>query len=325
LDATQQLWFALHRRQLWLPEDRNLHPNRWKIMRIFDLILLWALLSGVSASQTQSNFSPAATPSTSSATTPAPPPAYDPLLDPPPLARANLTLIGGSIANLDPVLNRITLRPFGDKHKMRIAFDTRTKIYVDGTVAAESSLQTGQRVYIDTMLNGTAVFAKSIQIETKGMGGSGRGQILDYDSASGALTLRDELSNQPAHFQVSSSAVVHTGNQTGSLADLVPGSLVALTFGTQQNHAVVEEVSLLAKPGSSFTFFGKITYVDMSRKIVAVDNQNDQKNYEIHLTSIPQSMMRNLHEGTVVDIAAIFDGSQYVARNLTFRGSASQP
>jgi Domain of unknown function (DUF5666) len=247
---------------------------------------------------------------------PASPVQYDPLLDPPPLPHRSVTLIGGTVTKLDPVMNQLTIRPFGENKKMRIAFDTRTQIYADAKPASESALQKGQRVYVDTMLNGTAVFAKSIQIDAGGGAGSGRGQIIAYEP--GTLTVRDELSEQATRFRLSPNTVVRSGGETRSTADLVPGSLVSLTFGTQQNENVVREVSLLAKPGSVFSFFGPITYVDLSRKLVALDNRDDDKNYEIHLTAIPRSMMQDLHEGTLVGISAVFDGSQYVARDVSF-------
>jgi hypothetical protein len=244
--------------------------------------------------------------------------SYDPLLDPPPLPHASVSLIGGTVMNIDPVMNQLIVRPFGDKRKMRVAFDTRTQIRADGQPVAESVLQKGQRVYVDTMLNGTTVFAKTIQVDAHGGTGSGRGQIVDYDSASGILTVRDELSERATGFHLSPNTVVRSNGETRTTADLVPGSLVSLTFGAQDGGDVVREVSLLAKPGSTFSFFGPITYVDLSRKLLALNNRNDDKNYEIHLTAIPRTMLRDLHEGTVVGISAEFDGSQYVARDLQF-------
>jgi hypothetical protein len=268
--------------------------------------------------QTATSFAAAnSTPDHSSAPS-TQPQKYDPLLDPPPLPHTSVTLIGGIITKLDPVMNQITIRPFGGKRQMRIAFDTRTQIYDGMQSGAESSLQKGQRVYVDTMLNGTTVFAKTVQIETQATSGSGRGQIIGYDSGSGTLIIRDELSDQPARFRLSSATVVRGGGTTRTTADLVPGTLVSLTFGTQQGGDFVKEVSVLAKPGSSFSFFGKITYVDLSRNLVAVDNQNDDRNYEIHLAAIPRSMLRNLHEGMLVSISAEFDGSQYLARDVSF-------
>lgn len=280
----------------------------------FSLLLVFSVcLNAQTQTSRGASISPADTASSASATA-----QYDPLLDPPPLPHKSVTLIGGTVANLDPVMNELTIRPFGEKKKMRIAFDTRTQIYTDTQPAAESALQRGQRVYVDTMLNGTTVFAKSIQIDARGGAGSGRGQILSYDSASQILTVRDELSDQPSRFYLRPTTLVRSEGQTRTTADLVPGSLVSLTFGAQPNQDVVREVSLLAKPGSTFSFFGPITYVDLSRKLVALNNRNNDKNYEIHLAAIPRSMLRNLREGTVVGIAAVFDGSQYVARDISF-------
>jgi hypothetical protein len=289
------------------------------LLRLSILLVLSVYLNAQTQT-TQGASSAAAT-----ASSPPAPAQYDPLLDPPPLPHKSVTLIGGTVTNLDPVMNQLTIRPFGENKKMRIAFDTRTQIYADAHPAAESTLRKGQRVYVDTMLNGTTVFAETIQIDAKGGTGSGRGQILSYDSASQILTVRDELSDQPTRFQLGPTTVVRSGGQTRTTADLVPGSLVSLTFGTQQNGDVVQEVSLLAKPGSTFSFFGPITYVDLSRKLVALDNRNDDKNYEIHLTAIPRTMLRDLHEGTTVGISAVFDGSQYVARNISFAETKQAP
>jgi hypothetical protein len=275
------------------------------------------LLSACLNAQTQASLASPNSAADKPSSTPAPA-QYDPLLDLPPLPHNPVTLIGGIITNFDPVMNQLTIRPFGDKKKMRIAFDTRTKIYADALPAAESALQNGQRVYVDTLLNGTTVFAKTIQIDAQGGGGSGRGQIVAYDPGSRILTIQDELSDQPTRFYLSPTTVVRGTGQARTTADLVPGSLVSLTFGMQQGRAVVREVSLLAKPGSVFSFFGAITYVDMSRKIVALDNQNDDQNYEIHLTAIPRDMLQDLHEGRVVGISAVFDGSEYVAREVSF-------
>jgi hypothetical protein len=250
--------------------------------------------------------------------TPSSPAAYDPLLDPPPLPSKRVTLIGGTVTKLDSVTNQLIIRPFGENKKIRIGFDTRTRIFADAKPAGESALRTGQRVYVDTVLNGTTVFAKSIQIDTGGGAGSGRGQIIAYEASSETLTVRDELSDQPTRFYLSPTVSVSSGGETRTTADLAPGALVSLKFGTEHGKDVVREVSLLATPGSVFSFFGPITYVDLSRKLVALDNRNDDKNYEIHLRSIPRSMLQELHEGNVVGISAVFDGTEYVASDVSF-------
>src|SRR5450432_2039494 len=50
---------------------------------------------------------------------------FDPLLDPPPLPHTRVTLTGGIVTGVDEVENRITVRPFGGKQRLRMDFDTR--------------------------------------------------------------------------------------------------------------------------------------------------------------------------------------------------------
>lgn len=242
---------------------------------------------------------------------------YDPLLDPPPLPRSEITLMGGTVTSVDDVQNRITIKPFGGKQRLHLDFDTRTHIFRDGQPASERELRAGERVYLDTMLNGSRVFAKSIWIRTGAGTGNGRGQILRYDDRSNVLTVRDEVSAQPVSFRLDSATVIHNGTAAGSVADLKPGSLVAVAFGPEQGRSgVVREVSLLATPGSSFTFLGKITFIDLSRKMIAMANQSDDKNYDIYFESIPSTVLQGLREGSQASVSAVFDGDRYVAQKI---------
>jgi len=250
--------------------------------------------------------------------------SYDPLLDLPPLPQNKVSLMGGTVVQVDGVLNRITVLPFGSKHQFNLAFDVRSQIERDGKPATVQDIRPGVRVYIDSMLDGTRVFAKTINIRTSGSSGNGHGQILGYDAGSQILTLRDELSDQPVHFILSPATVIRSGNQTRSLADLKPGSLVVLDFGTQQGTVVVHEISLLAETGAVFSFFGRITFIDLSRKLIAVDNQSDGKTYEISLPSIAPGIVQGMHEGTRVSVLAVFDGTKYTARSLSPAASSQR-
>jgi hypothetical protein len=242
---------------------------------------------------------------------------YDPLLDPPPLPHNRITLMGGTVTAVNEIENRITVRPFGAKQRMRLDFDVRTHIFRDGEAASERDLRAGQRVYLDTMLNGSRVFAKSIWIRTGAGYGNGRGQIEEYDSRANILTIKDEVSAQPVKFRLDSTTVIHDRSQTGSVSDLKPGTLVAVTFDPAQGGSgVVRELSLLATSGSSFTFLGRITFVDLSRKLIAVDNQSDGKNYDVYFESIPNSILQGLREGSQASISALFDGRRYVAQKI---------
>lgn len=241
---------------------------------------------------------------------------HDPLLDLPPLPKNPVTLIGGTLTRFDPVQDRLTVRAFGGQ-KLNIAFDVRTEIYFNGTLVRQRELKQGQRVYLDTMLNGDKVFAKSIWINTAPPRGEGRGQILGYDTSNRILEVRDELTSQTLKFQVLPSTVIRRGDQTGGVGDLEPGALISLKFGPhQEQYPTVREIALIAKPGSVFSFFGQITFLDLSRRVIALDNRTDGQKYEISLATIPDSVARALHLGDEVGISAVFDGKHYVARAL---------
>jgi hypothetical protein len=163
------------------------------------------------------------------------------------------------------------------------------------------------------MLNGNTVFAKKIWIQTSADSGIGRGQIVNYDPEHHTLTVRDELSNQPIKMNFTSTTVMKNGQEHASPNDLVPGGLVSLSFGPQRE---LREVTLLATPGSTFVFAGRITYLDVSRKIIAIDNQVDRTKYDVSIDAIAPSIVRQLREGEQVRVSAVFDGSRYSARNI---------
>jgi hypothetical protein len=75
-------------------------------------------------------------------------------------------------------------------------------------------------------------------------------------------------------------------------------------------------VTLLATPGSTFVFAGRISYLDMSRKLIAIDNKTDNKKYDVSVEAIAPSVLRQLHEGSEVNVSAVFDGSAYSARSI---------
>ena len=221
---------------------------------------------------------------------------YDPLLDPPPLPHSTITLVGGTLTSVDEIQNRITVKPFGGKQRLHMNFDVRTHIFRNGVATTERDLKLGDRVYLDTMLDGSKVFAKSIWIRSAAGSGNGRGQILRYDPRTNTLTLRDEVS---------------------AVADLKSGSLAAVTFDPQQGRSgVVREISILAEPGSVFTFMGRITFIDLSQKLIVIANQRDDKDYDIYFDSIPATVLQGLREGSQASIAAIFNGSRYVAQKV---------
>ena len=250
---------------------------------------------------------------------------YDPLLDLPPLPNNKVTLIGGTVASLDEVMNRMSVQPFGQKSTMEVAFDTRTHFFQDGRPISYRDIRQGQRVYLDTMLNGSKVFAKQIWIQSSAVSGLSRGQIVNFDPQHKVLTIRDELSSQAVKMQVTPTTVIRNVSQTSSTADLVPGALVSVQFGPQRE---LREVTVSARPGAVFSFAGRITYLDLSRKLIAVDNNIDRAKYDIAIDAVAPSVARELHQGDEVNIDAVFDGKRYAARRIDVTSShpgTSQP
>jgi hypothetical protein len=248
------------------------------------------------------------------------PQGYDPLLDLPPLPSARVTLIGGTVTSLDGVMNQMAFQPFGTKKEMRVHFDTRTRFFRDTIPITERDIRQGQRVYLDTMLNGDRVFAKTIWIRSTAEEGSSRGQISQIDLARNNVTVREELADQPVKLQISPTTVVRRGDQQASLRDLTVGALVALKFGPQRE---VREISLLATPGSLFTFAGQVTYLDLSRKLIAIANRSDKLNYDIYMDAIAANILRQLREGMDVNVSAVFDGTRYAARSVDFQAAST--
>jgi hypothetical protein len=285
--------------------------------RLLQLSVLLALGACMNAQSQPAPVPSMATEPAKASSPTAPPASHDPLLDLPPLPKEKVSLIGGTVAKLDPIQNKVTVQTFGGKQKMRFGYDVRTRFFRDGQASTQRELKPGQRVYVDTQLDGTRMFAKTIWIETQAPVGDARGQVMSYDSSDGTLTLRDELSAQPEKFHLDPSTPVRQDKETRSVADLKSGSLVSLTFGSQgRERSTVREINILAQPGSSFSFFGKITYVDLSRRLIAIANDPDSKTYDIYLEALPSSVLRNVRQGSEVGISAVFDGSHYVARSI---------
>ena len=247
---------------------------------------------------------------------------YDPLLDLPPLPQGQTTLVGGTVHSIDQIRNRLTVQPFGGK-AMKISFDERTHIYRDGVPSTQLVIHKGDRVYVDTMLDGTRVFARNIRVVTGMQAADARGQVMRNDAATGRITVQDELSARPVTFRVTPSTAV-SGAGLNSVGQLQRGSLVTVKFvPDRSNRDVAQEISVIAAPGSVFTFYGRITYLNMSTRSLAVDNQSDKKTYDIKFTPAAVDPQM-LGEGKQVLVKAHFDGTGYTADNIQFMKATSQ-
>lgn len=242
----------------------------------------------------------------------------DPLLQPPPLPPGKATLVGGRVIKVDRVKQELSLRPFGGGHYV-IHFDERTHIYRDGVETTQAGMRKGDRVYVDTLTDGGHVLAKNIRVQTLAQTADARGQLLGYRN--GRLQLRDQLTAEPISFDLTKETVIW-GSGAGSAADLLPGALVQVRFApTSPDHWTAQEVVVLAKPGSSFVFAGKVTHIDMRAGTLAVMNRVDSQSYDVSF-SPGEREYEQVGVGTEVTLKAVFDGAHYRAQQLSVDSSS---
>lgn len=241
----------------------------------------------------------------------------DSLLDLPSLPKnPRVSLIGGKVISVDRIMDRIEIQPFGGK-RTELAFDVRTQVYRDGVKISPKDVRPGDRVYADTLLdNDHRVFAKSIRVITKLRDTDrGHGQVVEYDAANGKLVMRDELLSRPLTLHLTRDTIIRKDQGAGSIADLKPGTLVAVSF-VPGGEAQVQELSILAVPGNSFIFSGPVTHLDLSAHLLVLANKTDGKIYELDYDPGRLGPNKDLREGSDVTVNATFDGTRYVAQQL---------
>lgn len=243
------------------------------------------------------------------------------LADFPPQPKGKTTLLGGRIRVVDHVRDRMILDVFGGGHTA-VLFDERTRVFREGKQGSLDELKDGDRAYVDTTLDGTAIFARNIRVVSETPTGQGSGQIVDFAPGNGELTLRDSLSPRPVKMLLAPGAVIMRGDKPATRADLQPGTLVALTFLAGGGRgAMVQQVSILASPGATFQFSGRVVHLDLHRGLLVVEDPRDNQTYEVSLDSKDRALTRNVHEGSDVSVEARFDGQRYEARAITINAA----
>lgn len=243
------------------------------------------------------------------------PVATDPVFGVPPMPKGKVSLVGGTVAHIDGVHNRLSVKVFkGDK--WNIAFDERTHFYRDGAETTFEKIKKGDRVYVDTMLDGHQILARNVHIITKLGPASASGQVTAFNN--GVMTLRDDLSARPVQFRVDGQTQIMRDGASASLADLQPGALITVQFSPDPaNRALAREVKILAARGQSVTFDGKVTFLDLRSRQVAIENNSDSKTYDVALGA--ENVPANLMVGSEVTVAATFDGRGYKAQSISVK------
>lgn len=248
---------------------------------------------------------------------------HDPILDAPPVPRTTTTLVGGTITKVDRMRNRMTVHIFGGNH-WTVNFDERTHIFHNGAETTQLALKKGERVYVDTQLDNNKhdIFARNIRVGVAALPADADGQIIAVDPKHNELTLRDALNSVPVRFAVDPETRISKGQTPASFKDVKPGTLVHVRFSASSpNRGLAREVSIVATPGAVFTFRGKVTFLDLHRGLLAVQNSTDDRNYEIHFSPEVVTNRSNLGIGRDVLVRATFEGTRYTAQsvNLTMK------
>jgi hypothetical protein len=252
--------------------------------------------------------------------------AADPLLDVPPLPKGKPTLIGGTAVKVDRIHSRVTVEPFGAKNKMSIYIDERSHIYRNGVETTIMGVKKGDRVYFDTMLDGANVFAKNVRVFSETGGAEVRGQVTAYDAARGTIQLQDALSSRPVSFRISNDTRFRTQQGSASASDLARGALVDVVFAPDKaNRGIASEITLLARPGTSYTFVGLVTNLNLRDGVVSVATQADGKVYDIQFDPRSRTERSGLHVGNSVSVNATFDGQNYHATSVTATQTSATP
>jgi len=258
-------------------------------------------------------------------------PGAAPLQDPPaavvgklpPLPKGATTVIGGAIRDINPVLDRFTLKIFGGG-SMKILFDQRTQVYRNGVRIPVLDLRPIAHASVETTLDGTHVYAMRIHMLTQLPQGECQGQVISYDPQSGQLRINAALSPQPVVLDVpAGTPVVRIGETTfqaggGGIADLAPGSLVDVQFSANgSGHGVATHIDVLATNGADFIFGGVLAFLDVPGGQMTILDPRDNDRYAVTFDPSQFPVIRQLHEGSHVRVAARFDGTRYVATTIT--------
>jgi hypothetical protein len=276
-------------------------------------IALWSMIFlHIPAIHAQSELRPAVaaeSPSGALADLPAPPPGKS-------------TIFGGAIRNFDPVRDQFTLDVVGQR-PMHIVFDERTQIFRDGTKVPLRTFGPEDHASVETTLDGADVFALSVHILSHAPEGQYEGKIISYDPQSGGLSIRANSSRDLFKVFVSGQTqFARTGQrqftsvQSGP-SDLAPGSLVAIEFQSRNpGHAVASTITVLAVPGSTFSFSGNLVSFDLPSGSLELIDPNDEKDYRILFNPSAFPASRSLHTGDHIRVTAEYNGSGFVAKEL---------
>ncbi len=244
--------------------------------------------------------------------------------DLPPLPTGSASLIGGTVRKIDSIHDKIVVRAYGGRD-ISIDFDVRTHVLRGAAPADIREVRPGSRVYADTILKDGRIFAKTLRLDGSSVLGETRGQVISYDPGRGLLKVRDIISAQPLSLRLTAKTDIRSGDQATPASDLVSGTLVQISFqGVSDGPSVAEKINVMARPGSTFVFAGRIAVVDLRDLHLTLFETSSDNTFEVGLRSLPASERLTLKQGADVIVHARFDGKNYEAQAIE-SASGTQP
>lgn len=233
------------------------------------------------------------------------------------------TVIGGEIRSIDAVRDQFTLKVFGGK-PVKILFDERTQVYDNGKRIRVLDLQPSQHASVETTLDGTKIFALRIHTLSDLPEGETQGRVASYNMQTGELTLDAASLKEPIVLRVPADVQVQSIGQhaaegkQSALSNITRGSLVDVSFKSgAKGHGVATHIDILATPGASFEFTGTLSSLDAHTGHLSIIDPQDDQTYQVVYNPAQLHISGDLHQGSRVKVDTTFDGTNYVASQIT--------
>jgi len=241
----------------------------------------------------------------------------------PPAPRGRSTTLGGEIKTVDPVRDEITLRIFGQR-PLKILFDERTQVFRDGNRIPLRELAPSGHASVESLLDGTDVYARSIHLLSQSPDGEDSGRVTEFNPGSHELTITSTRFGQQIKMLVPNDTPVTRVGQSmftqlhPGAADLVTGALISIKFQPDsKNRPVAKEISVLASPGATFVFTGSLSALDMHSGVLLLLDPRNGSSYQLSFDSLNLPTTHGLHLGDHVIVTARYDGTNYVTSTIT--------
>jgi hypothetical protein len=207
---------------------------------------------------------------------------------------------------------------------MKILFDERTQVYRDGKKTSLRDLGSADHASVQTVLDGTGVYAISIHMLSRSPEGEYEGRVLNYNLDTRELSVSSVFAREPIKLIVPvNTPVARVGqpafsSRNSGTSDLVRGALISVKFESDgKGRGIASQLAILATPGSTFVFSGNLSALDTHSGILVLVDPLDGKSYQISFDSAHLPTSRGLHTGDNVVVTTNFDGARYVASTIT--------